>query len=147
MNFDQAAKRSVIRFSTHPIFKYKADLYATILLFITFISTSFAQETPPLINYPSSIYKAHNQNWAIDQSVPMTSFIQPIPMDYWNLTGHHGNSIHCLTGRSFGPFYDETEIPSTAGKVHESAAKREQPNLRGWFFRIRLLEKRSRTGN
>ncbi|MFC6194638.1 triple tyrosine motif-containing protein [Dyadobacter subterraneus] len=27
-----------------------------------------AQETPQLINFPNTIYKAHNQNWAIDQS-------------------------------------------------------------------------------
>ena len=26
-----------------------------------------AQETPQLINFPNTVYKAHNQNWAIDQ--------------------------------------------------------------------------------
>jgi DNA-binding CsgD family transcriptional regulator len=29
---------------------------------------SWAQETPPLVNYRSAMYKAHNQNWSIAQS-------------------------------------------------------------------------------
>ncbi|WP_229254245.1 hypothetical protein [Dyadobacter sp. NIV53] len=39
-------------------------------MFLCFAFSSFlqAQETPPLINYSLSVYKAHNQNWSIDQS-------------------------------------------------------------------------------
>ncbi|WP_229248092.1 triple tyrosine motif-containing protein [Dyadobacter sandarakinus] len=33
---------------------------------ITFFPVK-AQEIPPLINYPASAYKAHNQNWSIDE--------------------------------------------------------------------------------
>ncbi len=47
--------------------KYEAGYYAAILFPTIFLPT-FAQETPPLINYPSSLYKAHNQNWEICQS-------------------------------------------------------------------------------
>ena len=43
--------------------------FAKILgLLISIAATANAQETPPLINYPLSVYKAHNQNWAIAQS-------------------------------------------------------------------------------
>ncbi|MCE6988314.1 triple tyrosine motif-containing protein [Dyadobacter sp. CY323] len=49
--------------------KYKTGLFVTILFFAQFLFQTFAQETPPLINFPSSLYKAHNQNWAIDQSI------------------------------------------------------------------------------
>jgi len=48
--------------------KYKADLRTALLLFFIIIFSAKAQETPPLINYSSSLYKAHNQNWAIDQT-------------------------------------------------------------------------------
>ncbi|MCF0056894.1 triple tyrosine motif-containing protein [Dyadobacter sp. CY356] len=37
-----------------------------IFLIIPFLAS--AQETPQLINYPNTIYKAHNQNWEISQS-------------------------------------------------------------------------------
>ncbi len=40
----------------------------SLLIFFAFFSYSYAQETPPLTNYPLSVYKAHNQNWAIDQT-------------------------------------------------------------------------------
>jgi ligand-binding sensor domain-containing protein/DNA-binding CsgD family transcriptional regulator len=133
MNFDQAAKRSVIRFFTHPIFKYKADLCATILLFITFISTSFAQETPPLINYPSSVYKAHNQNWAIDQG--SDQIVYSANSD--GLLEFDGASwkLYPLPDRQIVRtiLCDETEIPSTAGKVHNRPAKRENRIYAGGF--------------
>jgi ligand-binding sensor domain-containing protein/DNA-binding CsgD family transcriptional regulator/uncharacterized protein YoxC len=48
--------------------KYKAGWRTAILLFFIIISAANAQETPPLTNYSSALYKAHNQNWAIDQS-------------------------------------------------------------------------------
>jgi ligand-binding sensor domain-containing protein/DNA-binding CsgD family transcriptional regulator len=68
MNFHSAEKPapglpfSPCRFKT----KHKTGI--TLLLFFSFFSFSLAQETPPLTNYTSSVYKAHKQNWAIDQS-------------------------------------------------------------------------------
>jgi len=46
----------------------KCDLVKNLLFFLTLCLSVQAQETPPLVNYPLSVYKAHNQNWAIDQS-------------------------------------------------------------------------------
>jgi ligand-binding sensor domain-containing protein/DNA-binding CsgD family transcriptional regulator len=48
--------------------KHKPVSGIAILLFFWFFFPAAAQETPPLANYPFSAYKAHNQNWAIDQS-------------------------------------------------------------------------------
>jgi DNA-binding CsgD family transcriptional regulator len=48
--------------------KYKPVLGIAILLFFLIFFQASAQETPPLANFPFSTYKAHNQNWAIDQS-------------------------------------------------------------------------------
>ncbi|TKT94312.1 triple tyrosine motif-containing protein [Dyadobacter frigoris] len=43
------------------------ERYTLLILFIfPFLAT--AQETPQLINYPNTVYKAHNQNWEIAQS-------------------------------------------------------------------------------
>ncbi|WP_439554868.1 triple tyrosine motif-containing protein [Dyadobacter sp.] len=47
---------------------HKARSGSAILVFFCIFSQVFAQETPPLVNYYSSEYKAHNQNWAISQS-------------------------------------------------------------------------------
>lgn len=47
---------------------HKHISYVALLIFFAFFSYSYAQETPPLTNYPLSVYKAHNQNWAIDQT-------------------------------------------------------------------------------
>ncbi|HEV7379194.1 MAG TPA: triple tyrosine motif-containing protein [Dyadobacter sp.] len=48
-------------FPTKPVYRL------IILLLSTFFSVSKAQETPPLVNFPTSAYKAHQQNWDIDQ--------------------------------------------------------------------------------
>ncbi|MCE7041192.1 triple tyrosine motif-containing protein [Dyadobacter sp. CY312] len=40
----------------------------SLLLFFALFSFAVAQETPPLINFTPQVYKAHQQNWAIDQS-------------------------------------------------------------------------------
>ncbi|GAB2767067.1 triple tyrosine motif-containing protein [Rhabdobacter roseus] len=37
-------------------------------LWLGFALGSYAQETPPLINYPYTTYKAHNQNWGLAES-------------------------------------------------------------------------------
>ncbi|MFC5407881.1 triple tyrosine motif-containing protein [Larkinella bovis] len=38
------------------------------LYLLSFFQGVFAQETPPLTNYTSAVYNAHNQNWAVSQS-------------------------------------------------------------------------------
>lgn len=48
--------------------KHKHILNGIILFLFVFFSSAAAQETPPLVNFPNTLYKAHNQNWAIDQS-------------------------------------------------------------------------------
>ena len=48
--------------------KHKHILNGIILFLFVFFSSVAAQETPPLVNFPNTLYKAHNQNWAIDQS-------------------------------------------------------------------------------
>jgi ligand-binding sensor domain-containing protein/DNA-binding CsgD family transcriptional regulator len=40
----------------------------TLLLFFAFSLFAIAQETPPLVNFSPQLYKAHQQNWAMDQS-------------------------------------------------------------------------------
>lgn len=47
--------------------RHKHRLNGVLLLLFVLFSSAFAQETPPLANFPNTIYKAHNQNWAIDQ--------------------------------------------------------------------------------
>lgn len=47
---------------------YRCVLVTNLLFLLILCFSAQAQETPPLINYPLSVYKAHNQNWAIDQS-------------------------------------------------------------------------------
>lgn len=46
----------------------KLLLRSTLLIFLIFPFLVKAQETPQLVNYPNSVYKAHNQNWEIAQS-------------------------------------------------------------------------------
>ena len=48
--------------------KHKHRLNGVLLLLFVFFSSVSAQETPPLVNFQNTIYKAHNQNWAIGQS-------------------------------------------------------------------------------
>ena len=68
MSFSEAHQSSIRKF----FFVYspgkKVNFSLTLLLLFIFFSLVKAQETPPLVNYPFSVYKAHNQNWAIDQS-------------------------------------------------------------------------------
>jgi len=48
--------------------RHKHILSIVILLLFVFFSVAHAQETPHLTNFPNAVYKAHNQNWSIDQS-------------------------------------------------------------------------------
>ncbi|TDE11120.1 triple tyrosine motif-containing protein [Dyadobacter psychrotolerans] len=68
MNFHQAKKRNPWTSYFPGLHQVKPYCPLTLLLFFAFFSQIQAQETPPLTNYPLSVYKAHKQNWAIDQS-------------------------------------------------------------------------------
>jgi ligand-binding sensor domain-containing protein/DNA-binding CsgD family transcriptional regulator len=62
-----------LNWNTHTFFlqppqNNKARLCIALLLFLCAFSTVRGQETPPLTNYFSTEYKAHNQNWDISQS-------------------------------------------------------------------------------
>ena len=52
----------ILRLQTKPVCS------VTLLLFSALFSFVIAQETPPLVNFAPQTYKAHQQNWAIDQS-------------------------------------------------------------------------------
>jgi DNA-binding CsgD family transcriptional regulator len=67
--FNTVAKRLAKSHFPSRAFKYKAGCATAILFWATIFLPSLAQETPPLINYPATLYKAHNQNWDICQSV------------------------------------------------------------------------------
>lgn len=47
---------------------FQAGCWFALYLIFAIIFNANAQETPPLTNYSSALYKAHNQNWDIDQS-------------------------------------------------------------------------------
>lgn len=62
---EKPGKRKLLfdhRFQTKPLYR------ATLLLLFAFYSSAFCQETPPLVNFTPQMYKAHQQNWAIDQA-------------------------------------------------------------------------------
>jgi len=48
--------------------KNKVAWIGTFILIFIQLFPGYAQETPPLVNFFNTTYKAHNQNWAIDQS-------------------------------------------------------------------------------
>ncbi|CAG4990121.1 hypothetical protein DYBT9275_00456 [Dyadobacter sp. CECT 9275] len=60
--------QGVTSFKNKTTSRSKGCAWVCLLIFFIFFQQSFAQEIPPLTNYPLSIYKAHNQNWAVDQS-------------------------------------------------------------------------------
>jgi DNA-binding CsgD family transcriptional regulator len=49
-------------------FQTKLKHSLTLLLLFSLFSFASAQETPPLVNFTTSTYNAHQQNWDIDQS-------------------------------------------------------------------------------
>jgi len=61
-------RQRMLRIFINQHFISKHNLGLTLLLFFVFFSITQAQETPPLINFPSSVYKAQSQNWSIVQS-------------------------------------------------------------------------------
>ena len=53
------------------IFKYFVNLikkYYFVFTFFWYLCQGQCQHTPPVLNYKASAYKAHQQNWAIDQA-------------------------------------------------------------------------------
>lgn len=62
------AKQNFSELLVNRLTKVKHSLCLILLFFFTFFSSGKAQETPPLVNFPLSAYKAHSQNWAIAES-------------------------------------------------------------------------------
>jgi hypothetical protein len=114
-------------------FKYKAGICTAILLLVTIFLPAFAQETPPLINYPTSLYKAHNQNWDISQSAD--DIIYSANSD--GLLEHDGASwkLYPLPDGQIvrAALYDEKTSDRTGGKVLNRTAQAEQRIYVGGF--------------
>lgn len=114
-------------------FKYKAGICTAILLLVTIFLPSFAQETPPLINYPASLYKAHNQNWDMSQSAD--DIIYSANSD--GLLEHDGASwkLYPLPDGQIvrAALYDEQPSDRTGGKVLNRTVQTEQRIYVGGF--------------
>lgn len=128
-----AAKR--LRKSHFPgrAFKYKAGCATAILFLVTIFLPSFAQETPPLINYPATLYKAHNQNWDICQSAD--DLVYSANSD--GLLEHDGASwkLYPLPDGQIvrTVLYDEQPPQPAAGKVLNRTAQAERRIYVGGF--------------
>ncbi|WP_353722080.1 triple tyrosine motif-containing protein [Dyadobacter sp. 676] len=113
--------------------KYKAGCYTTILFLVTIFLPLFAQETPPLINYPASVYKAHNQNWDICQSAD--DIVYSANSD--GLLEHDGASwkLYPLPDGQIvrTVLYDEQTVEPAGGKVLNRHPKTEQRIYVGGF--------------
>ncbi|ACT95658.1 transcriptional regulator, LuxR family [Dyadobacter fermentans DSM 18053] len=114
-------------------FKYKAGCGTAILFLLTIFLPSLAQETPPLINYPATLYKAHNQNWDISQSAD--DVIYSANSD--GLLEHDGASwkLYPLPDGQIvrAALYDEQPSAPAGGKVLNRTAQAEQRIYVGGF--------------
>ncbi|NIJ51425.1 triple tyrosine motif-containing protein [Dyadobacter arcticus] len=68
MIFDHPVRLHTHAKRTYRSSKHKTGLLAALLFLLLIFSNLHAQETPPLVHYSSSLFKAHNQNWQISQS-------------------------------------------------------------------------------
>lgn len=114
-------------------FKYKAGICTAVLLLVTIFLPAFAQETPPLINYPASLYKAHNQNWDMSQSAD--DILYSANSD--GLLEHDGASwkLYPLPDGQIvrAALYDEQPSDRTGGKVLNRTVQTEQRIYVGGF--------------
>ena len=124
-------------------FKYKAGSCTAILFLATIFLSALAQETPPLINYPAPLYKAHNQNWDICQSAD--DLIYSANSD--GLLEHDGASwkLYPLPDGQIvrTALYDEKTMKPAGGKVLNRAAKAEQRIYVGGFSEFGYWKKES----
>lgn len=133
MILNTAAKRLAKSHFPSRALKYKAGWITAILFLATFFLPSFAQETPPLINYPATLYKAHNQNWDICQSAD--GLVYSANSD--GLLEHDGASwkLYPLPDGQIvrTVLYDEQSPEPAGGKVLNRAAPPEQRIYVGGF--------------
>lgn len=127
------AKRLVKSHFPGRAFKYKAGYATAILFWATIFLPALAQETPPLINYPAALYKAHNQNWDICQSAD--GLIYSANSD--GLLEHDGASwkLYSLPDGQIvrTVLYDEQSTEPVTGKVLNRTARPEQRIYVGGF--------------
>lgn len=128
-----AEKRLPISHSPNHAFKYKAGYCTAILFFLTIFSPAIAQETPPLINYSSSLYKAHNQNWDICQSTDQMMY----SANSDGLLEHDGASwkLYPLPDGQIvrTVLYDESTVKPVNGKVLNRQPRQEERIYAGGF--------------
>lgn len=133
MILNTAVKRLVNSPFPSRAFKYKAGCATAILFLVTILLPSLAQETPPLINYPATLYKAHNQNWDICQSAD--GLIYSANSD--GLLEHDGASwkLYPLPDGQIvrTVLYDEQSVETAGGKVLNRTAQTEQRIYVGGF--------------
>ena len=127
------AKRLVKSHFPSRAFKYKAGCATAILFWVTIFLPALAQETPPLINYPAALYKAHNQNWDICQSAD--GLIYSANSD--GLLEHDGASwkLYPLPDGQIvrTVLYDEQSTEPVGGKVLNRTTRPEQRIYVGGF--------------
>lgn len=133
MIFDRAVKRLFTSLFPQRALKYKAGYCAAILFFGSIFRGCFAQETPPLTNYPPAAYKAHNQNWDLCQSAD--GMIYSANSD--GLLEHDGASwkLHPLPDGQIvrTVLYDEQFTNNASGKVLNRNSEKEQRIYAGGF--------------
>ncbi|WP_229214144.1 triple tyrosine motif-containing protein [Dyadobacter flavalbus] len=119
-----------------PIMKAGKDKAATltvILFFASVFRAVTAQETPPLVNYASSVYKAHNQNWDIDHD--QNDIVYTANSD--GLLEFDGASwkVHLLPDGQIVRtiLYDEAEVNVPSGKVYNRNRQKEQRIYAGGY--------------
>ncbi|WP_229208818.1 triple tyrosine motif-containing protein [Dyadobacter luticola] len=123
---------------SHTLFQNAAQLPTRelrlifLLLLLSFTKVS-GQETPPLTNYTSSVYKAHNQNWSVSQSAENLIYTANSDglLEYdgatWKLyplpDGQIVRTVLC----------DEVTVPASAGRGLNRPAHKEQRIYVGGF--------------
>jgi len=126
-------RRLVHMFPVIKVGKHKAALLTVILFSASVFCLVLAQETPPLVNYPSSSYKAHNQNWDIDHG--KNDIMYAANSD--GLLEFDGASwkVHTLPDGQIVRtiLYDETDVNLPGGKVYNRNTRREQRIYAGGY--------------
>lgn len=143
MILNSAVKRLATSHFPSRAFKYKAGSCTAILFLVTIFRLAWAQETPPLINYPAALYKAHNQNWDICQSAD--DLIYSANSD--GLLEHDGAAwkLYPLPDGQIvrTVLYDEQLLVPAGGKVLNRPAMTEQRIYVGGFSEFGYWKKES----
>ncbi|WP_229209325.1 helix-turn-helix and ligand-binding sensor domain-containing protein [Dyadobacter sediminis] len=113
--------------------KDKTALLTVILFSASVFRAVMAQETPPLVNYPSTVYKAHNQNWDMDHD--KNDIVYAANSD--GLLEFDGAAwkVHSLPDGQIVRtiLYDESEVAVSSGKVYHHNTQKEQRIYAGGY--------------